>query len=41
MLAVACVKRDKHVGQMKGVPILEATADKIDVAPGELRDSYF
>jgi hypothetical protein len=40
MLAVACVKRDKQVGQMKGVPILEAIADKIEIVPGELGDSY-
>jgi YbgC/YbaW family acyl-CoA thioester hydrolase len=36
-LAVACVRRDKHDGKMKGVPIPKAIADKIEVAPAELR----
>ena len=38
-LAVACVKRDKRVGKMKGIPIPKAIGDKIEVAPGELFDS--
>jgi hypothetical protein len=35
-----CVKRDKHVGQIKGVPIPEGIADKVKIATGELHDSY-
>ena len=35
-LAVACVKRDKNSGKMRGVPIPKAIADKIEVAPPEL-----
>jgi YbgC/YbaW family acyl-CoA thioester hydrolase len=35
-LAVACVTRDKASGKMKGVPIPEAIAEKIEVAPREL-----
>lgn len=35
-LAVACVTRDKATGRMKGTPIPEAIAAKIDVAPKEL-----
>ena len=38
-LAVACVKRDRSDGQMTGIPIPKAIADKIEVAPGELLDS--
>jgi YbgC/YbaW family acyl-CoA thioester hydrolase len=38
-LAVACVKRDKTSGKMRGIPIPRAIADKIEVAPGELLDS--
>ena len=38
-VAVACVKRDKSSGKMKGIPIPKALADKIEVAPEELRDS--
>jgi len=34
-LAVACVKRDKPGGKMRGIPIPKAIADKIEVAPGE------
>jgi acyl-CoA thioester hydrolase len=37
-LAVACVKRAKRGGKMKGVPIPKAIADKIEIAPRELRD---
>ena len=32
-LAVACVKRDKTGGRMRGIPIPKAIADKIEVAP--------
>lgn len=32
-LAVACVTRDKATGKMKGVPIPEAIAEKIEAAP--------
>jgi YbgC/YbaW family acyl-CoA thioester hydrolase len=32
-LAVACVKRDKADGKMTGIPIPQAIADKIEVAP--------
>jgi acyl-CoA thioester hydrolase len=32
-LAVACVKRDKPGGRMRGIPIPKAIADKIEVAP--------
>lgn len=35
-LAVACVKRDKPGGKMRGIPIPRAIADKIEVAPAEL-----
>lgn len=35
-LAVACVKRDPATGKLTGVPIPQAVADKIDVAPAEL-----
>lgn len=38
-LAVACVKRDKDGDKMKAIPIPEALASKIEVAPGELFDS--
>ena len=38
-VVVACVKRDKSSGKMKGIPIPKALADKIEVAPEELRDS--
>jgi hypothetical protein len=38
-VAVACVKRDKSSGNMSGIPIPRALADKIEVAPEELRDS--
>jgi YbgC/YbaW family acyl-CoA thioester hydrolase len=38
-VAVACVKRDKSSGKMTGIPIPRAFADKIEVAPEELRDS--
>jgi YbgC/YbaW family acyl-CoA thioester hydrolase len=38
-LAVACVKRDRRDGRMSGIPIPEALAEKIEVAPGELLDS--
>ena len=38
-VAVACVKRDKSGGKMTGIPIPRALADKIEVAPEELRDS--
>jgi hypothetical protein len=38
-VAVACVKRDKRGGKMKGVPIPKAIADKIEIAPEQLRDS--
>ena len=38
-VAVACVKRDKSSGKMTGIPIPRALADKIEVAPEELRDS--
>jgi YbgC/YbaW family acyl-CoA thioester hydrolase len=37
-LAVACVKHAKRGGKMKGVPIPKAIADKIEIAPRELRD---
>ncbi len=37
-LAVACVKRDKRGGKMKGVTIPKAIADKIEIVPGELVD---
>jgi YbgC/YbaW family acyl-CoA thioester hydrolase len=32
-LAVACVTRDKATGKMKGVPIPDAIAEKIEAAP--------
>jgi len=35
-LAVACVKRDKSSGKMRGIRIPRAIADKIEVAPREL-----
>jgi len=38
-LAVACVKRDKPGGKMRGIPIPKAIADKIEVAPREASDS--
>ena len=38
-LAVACVKRDKHGGKMKSVPIPKAIADKIEIAPARLCES--
>ena len=38
-LAVACVKRHKAGGKMRGIPIPKAIADKIEVAPGEPSDS--
>jgi len=38
-LVVACVKRDKPGGKMKGIPIPKAIADKIEVAQGELSGS--
>jgi YbgC/YbaW family acyl-CoA thioester hydrolase len=38
-LAVACVKRYKPGGKMRGIPIPKAIADKIEVAPGEPSDS--
>jgi YbgC/YbaW family acyl-CoA thioester hydrolase len=34
-LAVACVKRDRDTGRLSAVPIPEAIADKIEVAPAE------
>jgi len=34
-LAVACIERDRATGAMKAVPIPQAIADKIDVAPPE------
>ena len=37
-LAVACVTRDKATGRMKGIPIPDAIAEKIEVAPPELLD---
>ena len=37
-LAVACVTRDNSTGQMTGVPIPKAIADKIEVAPPEILD---
>jgi YbgC/YbaW family acyl-CoA thioester hydrolase len=37
-LAVACVTRDKASGRMKGIPIPEVIADKIEAAPRELLD---
>jgi YbgC/YbaW family acyl-CoA thioester hydrolase len=37
-LAVACVTRDKATGKMKGIPIPEAIAEKIEAAPQELLD---
>jgi YbgC/YbaW family acyl-CoA thioester hydrolase len=39
MLAVACVTCEKPSGKMIGIPIPEAIADKIEVAPGELFNS--
>jgi len=38
-VAVACVKRDKTSGKMRGIPIPRAIADRIEVAPAELLDS--
>jgi acyl-CoA thioester hydrolase len=38
-LVVACVKRYKPGGKMRGIPIPKAIADKIEVAPGEPSDS--
>ena len=38
-VVVACVKRDKSSGKMTGIPIPRALADKIEVAPEELRNS--
>ena len=38
-LAVVCVTRDNSTGQMTGVPIPKAIADKIEVAPPEILDS--
>ena len=38
-VAVACVKRDKRGSKMKGIPIPKAIADKIEIAPQQLRDS--
>jgi acyl-CoA thioester hydrolase len=35
-LAVACVKRDPATGKLSAVPIPQAVADKIDVAPAEM-----
>ena len=35
-LVVACVTRDKASGKMKGVPIPEVIADKMEAAPQEL-----
>jgi YbgC/YbaW family acyl-CoA thioester hydrolase len=35
-VTVVCVRYDRSAGQMKGVPIPEAIAQKIDVAPPEL-----
>ena len=37
-LAVACVRRDQPGGKMTGVPIPQAIADRIEVAPKELLD---
>jgi YbgC/YbaW family acyl-CoA thioester hydrolase len=37
-LAVACVTRDKATGKMRGIPIPEAIAEKIEAAPKELLD---
>jgi acyl-CoA thioester hydrolase len=37
-LAVACVKRHKPGGKMRGIPIPKAIADKIEIAPGEPSD---
>jgi acyl-CoA thioester hydrolase len=37
-LAVACVKRSKPGGKMRGIPIPKAIADKIEIAPGEPSD---
>jgi YbgC/YbaW family acyl-CoA thioester hydrolase len=37
-LAVACVTRDKTTGKMRGIPIPEAIAEKIEAAPRELLD---
>jgi acyl-CoA thioester hydrolase len=37
-LTVACVRRDKTNGKMTGVPIPEAIASKIEVAPEEVLD---
>jgi acyl-CoA thioester hydrolase len=39
MLAVVCVTRDNSTGQMTGVRIPKAIADKIEVAPPEILDS--
>lgn len=38
-LVVACVKRDRPGGKMRGIPIPKAIAEKIEVAQGELSDS--
>jgi acyl-CoA thioester hydrolase len=38
-LVVACVKRYKPGGKMRGIPIPKAIADQIEVAPGEPSDS--
>jgi YbgC/YbaW family acyl-CoA thioester hydrolase len=35
-LVVACVKRDAATGELRGVPIPRAVAEKIDPAPPEL-----
>jgi YbgC/YbaW family acyl-CoA thioester hydrolase len=35
-LAVACARRDRTSGKMRGIPIPRAIANKIEVAPGEL-----
>jgi YbgC/YbaW family acyl-CoA thioester hydrolase len=38
-LTVVCVRRDEATGQMIGVPIPRAIAEKIEVAPSELLGS--
>jgi acyl-CoA thioesterase FadM len=38
-LAVACVKRDNATGKLTAVPIPEAIAGKIEVAPPEALDT--
>jgi YbgC/YbaW family acyl-CoA thioester hydrolase len=38
-LAVACVRRDRVNGKMTGIPIPQAIADKIEVAPAEVLNS--